>query len=341
MAARRERGLLDPDAAPARALRPHDLVHRLRRRPRGGHQQRGVVAGRHPAARQPRAALGRQPHLHRGRHRRSPSPRTSSPATRRTAGTSSASTGCATTAIRRERRRRSTRRPRGRGGDRPAVVHRAAHDHRLAGARRRRTPARRTAPRSATTRSPRPRRSSASTRSRTSRSPTTCSRTPARSSSAAGPPTPSGRSVPRLARGQPRARRAARPAGAAPSCPTAGRMRCPTFEPTDKGMATRKASGEVLNAHRARCCPSCGAARPTWPSRTTPRPEGEPSFLPTDRQSKEFPGGPYGRVLHFGIREHAMGAIMNGIALHGGTRPTAARSSCSATTCAPPCGWRR
>ena len=33
-----------------------------------------------------------------------------------------------------------------------------------------------------------------------------------------------------------------------------------------------------------------------------------------------FPGGPYGRVLHFGIREHAMGSIMNGIALHGGTR---------------------
>jgi transketolase len=34
-----------------------------------------------------------------------------------------------------------------------------------------------------------------------------------------------------------------------------------------------------------------------------------------------FPGGPYGRVLHFGIREHAMGAIMNGIKLHGGLRP--------------------
>jgi transketolase len=34
-----------------------------------------------------------------------------------------------------------------------------------------------------------------------------------------------------------------------------------------------------------------------------------------------FPGGPYGRVLHFGIREHAMGAIMNGIKAHGGTRP--------------------
>ena len=50
-------------------------------------------------------------------------------------------------------------------------------------------------------------------------------------------------------------------------------------------------------------------------------PEGEPSFLPTDRQSRMFRGGPYGRVLHFGIREHAMGAIMNGIKVHGGLRP--------------------
>ena len=49
-------------------------------------------------------------------------------------------------------------------------------------------------------------------------------------------------------------------------------------------------------------------------------PAGQPSFLPAERQTKEFQGGPYGRVLHFGIREHAMGAIMNGIALHGGTR---------------------
>ena len=48
--------------------------------------------------------------------------------------------------------------------------------------------------------------------------------------------------------------------------------------------------------------------------------EGEPSFLPEDRGSKAFPGNLYGRTLHFGIREHAMGSIMNGIALHGGTR---------------------
>src|SRR5205085_11657 len=45
-----------------------------------------------------------------------------------------------------------------------------------------------------------------------------------------------------------------------------------------------------------------------------------PSFLPEDAQTKEWQGGPYGRVLHFGVREHAMGSIMNGITLHGGTR---------------------
>ena len=48
--------------------------------------------------------------------------------------------------------------------------------------------------------------------------------------------------------------------------------------------------------------------------------EGEPSFVPAEHQTKMWPGGPYGRTLHFGIREHAMGSIMNGIVLHGGTR---------------------
>src|SRR5262249_13762797 len=49
--------------------------------------------------------------------------------------------------------------------------------------------------------------------------------------------------------------------------------------------------------------------------------KGEPSFVPTEHQTKEWPGGPYGRTLHFGIREHGMGASLNGIVLHGGTRP--------------------
>ena len=49
--------------------------------------------------------------------------------------------------------------------------------------------------------------------------------------------------------------------------------------------------------------------------------KGEPSFIPAVHATKDFPGDEYGRTLHFGIREHAMGAILNGIALHGGTRP--------------------
>ncbi|MBH0247303.1 transketolase family protein, partial [Streptomyces cavourensis] len=49
--------------------------------------------------------------------------------------------------------------------------------------------------------------------------------------------------------------------------------------------------------------------------------EGEPSFVPERKQTGEFPGSPYGRTLHFGIREHAMGAILNGIALQSLTRP--------------------
>ena len=93
----------------------------------------------------------------------------------------------------------------------------------------------------------------------------------------------------------------------------------PVFEPSEKGIATRAASGKVLTAI-APVLPELwgGSADLAESNNTTP--EGEPSFLPEDRQSKNFTGGPYGRVLHFGIREHAMGSIMNGIALHGGTR---------------------
>jgi transketolase len=94
----------------------------------------------------------------------------------------------------------------------------------------------------------------------------------------------------------------------------------PTFEPSDKGIATRAASGKVLTAI-APVLPELwgGSADLAESNNTTP--DGQPSFLPEDRQSKAFPGGPYGRVLHFGIREHAMGSILNGIVLHGGTRP--------------------
>jgi len=95
----------------------------------------------------------------------------------------------------------------------------------------------------------------------------------------------------------------------------------PTFEPDlGKGMATRAASGSVLSAI-APVLPELWGGSADLASSNNTTPKGEPSFLPADRQTKMFSGGPYGRVLHFGIREHAMGAILNGIALHGGTRP--------------------
>jgi len=94
----------------------------------------------------------------------------------------------------------------------------------------------------------------------------------------------------------------------------------PTFPPDEKGMATRKASGNTLGAIVGVLPELWGGSADLSESNLT-TPKGEPSFVPTVHQTKEFPGGPYGRVLHFGIREHAMGSIMNGIALHGGTRP--------------------
>ncbi len=93
----------------------------------------------------------------------------------------------------------------------------------------------------------------------------------------------------------------------------------PSFPADAKGVATRKASGEVLSAV-APVLPELwgGSADLAESNNTTPK--GEPSFVPAEHSTKDFSGNKYGRVLHFGIREHAMGSIMNGIALHGGTR---------------------
>ncbi|MGN6524038.1 MAG: transketolase-like TK C-terminal-containing protein, partial [Actinomycetes bacterium] len=87
-----------------------------------------------------------------------------------------------------------------------------------------------------------------------------------------------------------------------------------------KDVATRKASGEVLTAIAPHLPELWGGSADLAESNLT-TPEGEPAFLPPDRSTKAFPGPWYGRVLHFGIREHAMGSILNGLALHGGTRP--------------------
>ncbi|MCU1691903.1 MAG: transketolase, partial [Frankiales bacterium] len=93
----------------------------------------------------------------------------------------------------------------------------------------------------------------------------------------------------------------------------------PVFEASQKGVATRKASGEVLTSLKDVLPELWGGSADLAESNNTTM-EGEPSFLPEDRQTKSWSGNPYGRTLHFGILEHAMGAIMNGIALHGGTR---------------------
>ena len=94
----------------------------------------------------------------------------------------------------------------------------------------------------------------------------------------------------------------------------------PVFPADAKGLATRKASGEVLTA-LAPVLPELwgGSADLAGSNNTTM--DNEPSFVPADRQTSEFKGGPYGRTLHFGIREHAMGAVLNGIALQSLTRP--------------------
>ncbi|KAB7744535.1 transketolase [Nostocoides sp. F2B08] len=94
----------------------------------------------------------------------------------------------------------------------------------------------------------------------------------------------------------------------------------PTFEADAKGLATRAASGKVLGA-LAPVMPELwgGSADLAGSNNTTMA--GEPSFVPPRKQTEEFAGGWYGRTLHFGIREHAMGMILNGIALEGLTRP--------------------
>ena len=87
----------------------------------------------------------------------------------------------------------------------------------------------------------------------------------------------------------------------------------PTFE-AGKQVATRKASGQVINALAAKLPELWGGSADLAESNLTDI-EGGGDFLPPSHG-----GDPYGRVLHFGIREHAMGSIMNGITLHGATR---------------------
>jgi transketolase len=91
----------------------------------------------------------------------------------------------------------------------------------------------------------------------------------------------------------------------------------PRFEGGKK--STRAASGDVLTALASMLPELWGGSADLAGSNNTTM-KGEPSFLPVERSSREFSGNPYGRTLHFGVREHAMGGIVNGIVLSGLTR---------------------
>ncbi len=93
----------------------------------------------------------------------------------------------------------------------------------------------------------------------------------------------------------------------------------PVFEP-GKDVSTRAASGKVLNAIAPAMPELWGGSADLAESNNTTI-ESAASFVPAERSTHEWTGNPYGRVLHFGIREHAMAAIINGIVLHGPTRP--------------------
>ncbi|MDQ3404086.1 MAG: transketolase [Actinomycetota bacterium] len=94
----------------------------------------------------------------------------------------------------------------------------------------------------------------------------------------------------------------------------------PSWDPDPKGVATRKASGEVLNKIGGLLPELWGGSADLAESNNTTI-KGADSFGPEAATTKQWSANPYGRTLHFGVREHAMGSILNGIVLHGPTRP--------------------
>lgn len=94
----------------------------------------------------------------------------------------------------------------------------------------------------------------------------------------------------------------------------------PTWDADTKGLATRKASEATLQALGA-SLPELWGGSADLAGSTNTIIKDSPSFGPAHRSTDMFKMEPYGRNLHFGIREHGMGAILNGIALHGPTRP--------------------
>jgi transketolase len=93
----------------------------------------------------------------------------------------------------------------------------------------------------------------------------------------------------------------------------------PTWKVGDKDLATRAASGKVLNAVGPHLPELWGGSADLAGSNNTTM-DNVKSFGPPSITTKDYTADWYGRTLHFGIREHAMGAILSGIVLHGPTR---------------------
>jgi len=100
--------------------------------------------------------------------------------------------------------------------------------------------------------------------------------------------------------------------------PTELEAALPVFE-SGTEISTRSASGKVINAI-AKVMPELWGGSADLAESNLTTIEGAPSFVPAEWSTHDWKGDKFGRVLHFGIREHAMGSILNGIVLHGNTR---------------------
>jgi transketolase len=94
----------------------------------------------------------------------------------------------------------------------------------------------------------------------------------------------------------------------------------PSWPVDPKGIATRAASGKVLSAIADELPELWGGSADLAESNNTTM-AGADSFGPVSAKTKAWNAQPYGRTMHFGIREHAMGSILTGIVMHGPTRP--------------------
>ena len=145
----------------------------------------------------------------------------------------------------------------------------------------------------------------------------------------------------RLGRGQSGAQGAVRPVDRPGRCRDGWADVLPSWPVDPKGLATRAASGKVLNALAPVLPELWGGSADLAESNNTTM-AGADSFGPVAATTKHWNAQPYGRTLHFGIREHAMGAILTGI-VHARPDPPVRRHvpAVLATTCAARSGWPR